>query len=94
MGNNDVTMSNNNLLDPECCFARSVAQTSRHSCTWFCVMSFIANCLDAARIPPFLTSRHVYHHPPPVPAQLHKATEMPICGHVAASWTRTLKALD
>ena len=38
-----VIMSNNNLLDPECCFAGSVARAGWHSGTWFCVMPFIAN---------------------------------------------------
>ena len=51
MGNNDVTMSKNNLLGPECCFARSVARTSRQSGTWFYVMSFIANRRGAAGMP-------------------------------------------
>ena len=51
MGNKDVTMRNNDLLDPQCCFARSVARADWHSCTWFCVMTFIANRRGAAGMP-------------------------------------------
>jgi len=35
MGNNDVKMSNNDLLVPECCFAWAVARAGLHIGTWF-----------------------------------------------------------